>query len=85
MLGDITPKVRAEAARTLGALGSASALSRLEPLLRDPDPSVRQATGHAVAHLGQRTERPDLVRKWLTPLSSDASESVRNAIVEVLS
>lgn len=48
LLKDPTPRVRRDAARSLGQIGDASAVSALEGLTKDPDGDVRQAVERAI-------------------------------------
>lgn len=54
-LRDSEPKVRAQAARSLGASAQERALPSLSLLLRDPDPSVREQASRALAAVGGET------------------------------
>lgn len=48
LLKDPVPRVRRDAARSLGQIGDASAVSALEGLTKDPDSDVRQAVERAI-------------------------------------
>jgi HEAT repeat protein len=54
-LRDSEPKVRAQAARALGASARERALPSLSLLLRDPDPAVRKEAARALAATGDET------------------------------
>ena len=57
LLLDEVPRVRAAAARALGALGGASAVAAIRPLLKDPEIDVRRGAQQAIDALrGSRRE-----------------------------
>ncbi len=61
LLEDEDPAMRAEGARTLGALGARSFYAPLLTLLEDPEPAVRLAALRSAAQLGARALVPSLV------------------------
>jgi len=54
LLRDEVARVRASAARALGAVGDASAIDALRPLLKDPEIDVRRGAQHALDALRSR-------------------------------
>ena len=77
-LGDEIPYVRAQAARTLGALGGPDSTQALLPLLADRDWWVRYAAKHSLEMIGG-----DVEAALLDTLSHDDSFA-RNGAAEVL-
>lgn len=77
LLGDSDPAIRAEGARTLGALGARSFHSPLVPLLGDPDVRVRRAALQAAARLGARPlAQPLLARLGEPRLAGEARRAL---------
>jgi hypothetical protein len=56
-LADETPRVRAAAARALGALGSLEAVDDIRPLLTDPDIDVRRGAQQGIDGIRSRLAR----------------------------
>lgn len=54
LIDDDVPRVRASAARALGALGSGADISRIRPLLKDPEVEVRRAAQQSMDKLRSR-------------------------------
>ncbi|MFM9878582.1 MAG: HEAT repeat domain-containing protein [Rhodoglobus sp.] len=54
MLGDETPRVRAAAARALGALGTLETVDDIRPLLRDPEIDVRRGAQQGIDAIRSR-------------------------------
>ncbi len=54
MLGDETPRVRAAAARALGALGTAETVDDIRPLLKDPEIDVRRGAQQGIDAIRSR-------------------------------
>ncbi|MCB9679442.1 MAG: protein kinase [Alphaproteobacteria bacterium] len=71
--------VRATATLAVGATGKAGQLTQLNRMLADPSATVRLAAVHALAGLGARTGRADLVDGWLGAVASDPDPRVRDA------
>ncbi|HPG76883.1 MAG TPA: HEAT repeat domain-containing protein, partial [Rhodoglobus sp.] len=54
MLGDETARVRAAAARALGALGTAETVDDIRPLLKDPEIDVRRGAQQGIDAIRSR-------------------------------
>lgn len=54
LLGDETPRVRAAAARALGAIGSAEDIDSVRALLKDPEVEVRRGAQQSLDKLRSR-------------------------------
>lgn len=54
LIDDDVPRVRASAARALGALGSGADISRIRPLLKDSEVEVRRAAQQSMDKLRSR-------------------------------
>lgn len=55
MLADETPRVRAAAARALGALGSVETVDDIRPLLKDPEIDVRRGAQQGIDAIRSRS------------------------------
>lgn len=62
LLGHPLPRVRAQAARCLGAVGDTEHVAAVAAALDDGQASVRRPAAAAVARLARRLDRPDLER-----------------------
>ncbi len=58
LLGDQVPRVRAAAARALGALGTADDMASIRTLLKDPEIEVRRAAQQSLDALRARFPKP---------------------------
>lgn len=58
LLRDESARVRANAARALGAVGSYEQVSAIRALLKDPELDVRKQTGAALTQAAERLGRP---------------------------
>lgn len=58
LLRDQVPRVRAAAARALGALGTADDMAGIRPLLKDPEIEVRRAAQQSLDALRARFPKP---------------------------
>jgi len=58
MLSDEVGRVRAAAARALGAVGDYDNATAIKALLKDPDVEVRRPAGEALQQIAQRFGRP---------------------------
>lgn len=54
LLTDEVARVRASAARSLGAIGSRDEIERIRPLLKDPEIDVRRGAQQGIDHLRKR-------------------------------
>lgn len=62
LLVDEVPRVRASAARALGAVGDASAVSAIRPLLKDPEIDVRRGAQQGIDALRARLPEDDIAQ-----------------------
>ncbi len=69
-LADQSTRVRADAARALGVLGTGRGAVVLVRLLSDPDPNVREAATEALGLLGDPRSAPALRRNLDRPMTS---------------
>jgi len=79
LAADDQPKVRAGAARLLGAFGGTEGVVALEKLLKDPAPRVREAAAGAIGRLGHWPAAPTVAL-----LLRDAMWDVRKAAGQAL-
>jgi len=78
------PLIRAAAVEAIGALGGASALTRVNRRLTDPAPSVRAAAARALAAMGPRLGREGIASSWLQQAADDDDPEVKTAVSDAL-
>jgi HEAT repeat protein len=82
-LTDLSPKVRAAAARALGPMAAVSSVPKLKALLNDKEPAVVLAAAHSLFLLGDREETYDIDYQVLIGERKSADGFVKSQIDEL--
>lgn len=77
LLKDLDPKIRAEAARSVGLRGDPSGFAWLRPALRDRDPEVRWEAVRSVGLIKAQDRLPALLQALGDPVPRVALEAIR--------
>jgi HEAT repeat protein len=82
-LADQSPRVRAAAAKALGAMRAVSSVSSLKTVLNDKDPAVVLAAAHSLFLLGEREEAYEIDYEMLIGERKAADGFVKSGMDEV--